>query len=78
MSFNVRLLAPWDPVHADFDTIDQYCLWFNNLSGDILSDQTANWLNEWMKTAKQFDVLWLDDESQPCSAEHADFQLMRK
>ena len=78
MSFNVRLLAPWDPAHADFTTLEEYREWFNRLTGDLLDTQTTNWLNEWMKTAKQFDVIWLDDESQPCSPEQADFQIMRK
>jgi hypothetical protein len=78
MSFNVRLLAPWDPTHTDFDTVEQYCDWYNRISGELLNTETTNWLNEWMKTANQYDVLWLDDESQPTAAEHADFQIMRK
>jgi hypothetical protein len=78
MAFNARLLAPWDPAFVDFNTVDEYGEWVNRLSGELLDAKTADWLNEWMKTANQYDVLWLNDESQPCSPEHADFQIMRK
>jgi hypothetical protein len=78
MAFNARTLAPWQTVSVDFTTIDEYCTWFNEITGDLLDAKTADWLDVWLKAAPQHETLWLDGgDSRPCQADEADIQIMR-
>ena len=77
MAFNARVLAPWEPVSVDFNTIDEYCDWYNTITGEDLVVPMQEWLSAWMTIARQFDTLWLNDESYPCPAENAEIQLTR-
>lgn len=76
MAFNARTLAPWIPVSFDFNTVEEYCAWFNEITGDVLDAKTADQLDTWLKAAPQF-VNWLDGDSKPCPADEADIQIMR-
>jgi hypothetical protein len=78
MAFNARTLAPWDAVSVDFTAVDEYCEWFNEITGDLMDAQTADWIDVWMRTAHQFDVLWLDGDTRPCPPGRAEIQIMRK
>jgi hypothetical protein len=77
MAFNARVLAPWQPTAAEFTTVNEYCAWYNKLTGDLLDAKTADWLDEWLKVASQYDTLWLDADSRPCSWLSAEIQIMR-
>jgi hypothetical protein len=77
MAFTARLLAPWDPAFVKFDTVAEYDAWMTKIGGETLKPTTAERLRTWTATAKAFDTLWLDDESDPCPAEKAEIQLMR-
>ena len=78
MAFNARVLAPWEPVSVDFDTIDEYCDWYNTITGEDIVVPMQEWVSTWMNIARSHDTLWLNDESYPCSPEKAEIQLMRK
>ena len=77
MSFNARTLAPWQPVAIEFTTAEEYCAWFNEITGFLLDTKTVNWLDAWLKAASQHETLWLDGDSQPCHWTEADIQIMR-
>ena len=77
MSFNARTLAPWVPVSFEFTTVEEYCAWFNDITGDNLDAKTADWLDAWLKSASQHKTLWLDGDSRPCQADEADIQIAR-
>ena len=76
MAFNARILAPWEPVSVNFNTIEEYCDWYNAITGEDLVVPMQKWLSAWMAIARSYDALWLDDESYPCSPEKAKTQLM--
>jgi hypothetical protein len=77
MAFNARVLAPWAPVFADFNTFDEYCEWTTQVTGEPVDANTADWVRIWMNTASPYDILWLDSESRPSLPEKAEIQLMR-
>jgi hypothetical protein len=76
MAFNARILAPRAPVFVKLNTFDEYCEWINQITGDILDANTAEWVRVWMNTASPFEILWLDSESRPSLPENAEIQLM--
>ena len=76
MAFNARILAPWEPVSVNFNTIDEYCNWYNAITGEDLVVPMQEWLSAWMTIARSYDTLWLNDDSYPCSSEKAEIQLM--
>ena len=77
MAFTARLLAPWDPVFVKFNAVDEYDAWMTKIGGEPLKSTTVEQLRVWTTTAKAFDTLWLNDESDQCPAENAEIQLMR-
>ena len=78
MAFNARLLGPWEPAFVEFDTVEEYDAWMTKIGGEPLKSTTAERLLIWMSTAKVFDTLWLNEESDQCPAESAEIQLTRK
>jgi hypothetical protein len=77
MAFTARLLAPWDPVFVKFNAVDEYDAWMTKIGGEPLKSTTVEQLRVWTTTAKAFDTLWLNDESDQCPAENAEIQLTR-
>ena len=47
------------------------------IGGEPLKSTTVEQLRVWTTTAKAFDTLWLNDESDQCPAENAEIQLTR-
>ena len=76
MAFTARLLAPLEPVSVNFNTIDEYCEWYNAVTGEDIVVPMQKWLSAWMTIARSYDTLCLNDESYPCSSERAEVQLM--
>ena len=77
MAFTARLLAPWDPVFVKFNAVDEYDAWMTKIGGEPLKSTTSDKLRLWTTTAKAYDTLWLNDESDQCPAENAEIQLTR-
>ena len=77
MAFTARLLGPWDPVFVKFDTVDEYDAWMTDIGGEPLKSTTVEQLRKWTTTAKAFDTIWLNEESDQCTAESAEIQLAR-
>ena len=77
MAFTARLLAPWEPVFVKFNAVDEYDAWITEIGGEPLKSTTAEQLRVWTTTAKAFETLWLNEESDQCLAESAEIQLMR-
>jgi hypothetical protein len=75
--FTARVLSPWEPKTAEFTTVKEWCALYNALTGSFLDAKTADWLDEWLKVANQYDTIWLDAESHPCSWLSAEIQIMR-
>jgi|LakMenE01Jun11ns_1017448.scaffolds.fasta_scaffold9221960_1 hypothetical protein len=77
MAFTARLLAPWDPVFVKFNTVDEYDAWMTKIGGEPLKSTTVDRLRTWTTTAKAFDSLWLNEESDQCLADSAEIQVTR-
>ena len=77
MAFTARLLAPWTPTFVDFNTVDEYDAWMTKIGGEPLKSTTAERLRTWTTTAKAFDSLWLNEESDQCLADSAEIQVTR-
>jgi hypothetical protein len=62
--FSCRTLAPWDEVKWGFRTSVGLQKWLNELYGeDLVTYSQLEGVREWMKGAKEGDVINLDDDA---------------
>ena len=77
MTFIASTLPPWDKVVYTMytPTTTGYRIWMKNISGDLPSKESVEWLGAWMRTAKPGDVVHLNDDHQRCGEGEGDVAI---
>ena len=74
-AFTCRTQPPWEEVCHGFQTSAGLRTWLNQIMGDAVSWGSLAGVREWMKCAKEGDVVYMDSDFRLIPQGMGDFEI---